>query len=424
MLKLDPQKEATHLSKVAETKGAYFMRMFDVRWNDLEPEKGKFDWTITDLGMQFANREEIYFLSIVWPYANWDQDTCHSGARYESERPGEKGGNLKVGKPCDIAAYKNFLSKAVERYDGDGIDDMLGLKYPVKYWEIMNEPEMQGGATGGMGEELKFFVGTPQEYLEILKASYETIKVADHKAKVLHAGMAGMRQSFQEFWSPIYQEAAYYFDIANMHTINTDTKRDDLYLIKFKKYLAKFSIANKPIWITETQYGELQKAPSDIREFNQLMARSTVFSLAQGADKLFYIENWLFWNGMQDLKEKGEKPEEAKKDFGPKFQKIDPDDPTQKTYLNLIDKVNSFDHPEILKEEYRENESDFDGASSLIGQYKFVKGDHVVYALWGKAEIPSEIFGRVKVTDIYGNAKEIEANDIDLTSDVIFVEKL
>ena len=28
----------------------------------------------------------------------------------------------------------------VERYDGDGVDDMPGLEIPVKHWEIDNEP--------------------------------------------------------------------------------------------------------------------------------------------------------------------------------------------------------------------------------------------------------------------------------------------
>jgi len=428
-LKLDPAKEATYLSKVGDTKGAYFVRMFDVRWNDLEPEKGQFNWEMTDLAAKLAGEEDIYYLSIIWPYVNWDQDTCHTGARYESERDPEKGGKLKVGKPCDMEAYKSFLTKAVERYDGDGVDDMPGLKIPVKYWEVLNEPEMQGGSTGGMGEELKFFVGTPEEYLDILKASYEVIKAADPDAKVLHAGMAGVQQSFQEFWSPIYKEAANYFDIANVHTINTDTKRDDLYMIKFKKYLEKYGVKDRPIWITEVQYGELQEEPKDIEEFNQLIARSTVFALALGADKLFYIENWLTWGkakipeqeGAGKEKIQGEKDEKA---AGPQLMETDPNDPTQKTYLNLVQKINSFGSIETIKEEYKENPADNEGASSTIGQYKFVKGDSTIYVLWGKADLPPEISGRVKITDIYGDVEEIDASEIKLTGDVIFVEKM
>ncbi|MCI4626498.1 MAG: hypothetical protein L3V56_11125 [Candidatus Magnetoovum sp. WYHC-5] len=41
----------------------------------------------------------------------------------------------------DVAdMYVKFVQKTVERYDGDGVDDMPGLKNPVKYWQVENEP--------------------------------------------------------------------------------------------------------------------------------------------------------------------------------------------------------------------------------------------------------------------------------------------
>ena len=74
-------------------------------------------------------------------------------------------------KPNDMKAYKEFVRRIVERYDRDGIDDMPGLKYPIKYWTILNDPGDQ-------------FMGTGKEYAEVLRASYEAIKEADPKAKV------------------------------------------------------------------------------------------------------------------------------------------------------------------------------------------------------------------------------------------------
>src|SRR4030042_3948802 len=190
---LDSQKEATHLSKVAMAKGVYWMRGAPFIWNEIEKEKGKFSWTTTDDavigGKDNYFTGAVYHIAMIWPYANWDQKTCHSGDRYKATgHLKEAGAELLIGKPCNMARYTDFLTKVVERYDGDGTDDAEGLEIPIKYWEIMNEPEMQGGGIGGAGEELKFFVGTSQEYLSILKASYETIKKADPEAKVAHAG--------------------------------------------------------------------------------------------------------------------------------------------------------------------------------------------------------------------------------------------
>ncbi len=430
-LELDPQKAATHLSKVAETKNAYWMRGgFDLFWNEIEPEKGEFDWSSTDKKVKALNKNQVYVIPIVKPFANWDQDTCHPEKKYEADYDPQKGGKVKVGAPCDMIAYAEFLEKAIERYDGDGQDDMPGLTIPVKYWEIMNEPSMQGGTTGGVGEELKFFVGTSQEYFEILKTSYQTIKKADSEAKVLPAGMAGMQQNFQDFWKPIFAAGAGdYFDIANIHTINTDEKREDLYIIKFKKFLEQYGLEDKPIFVTELQYGELTEPPEDLAGLEKLIVKSSVFGLAMGADKLFYIENWLFWQegGFTIQDEKKDEKEDEKDKEKEDIHKVSPEaleSSTHKVYLNLVDKINNFDKIEKIKEEYVENASDFDGATCTLGQYKFISGSNAVYVLWGEAEVPTEITGKIKVTDIYGDSQQIQAENLTLDDQPVFVEIL
>ena len=430
-LKLDPKKEATQISKVAGTEDAYFVRGLDIVWNSIEPEEGKFDWKEADERLGDSDMGEIYYLSIIWPYANWDQKTCHEGEKYKATGHLKRGGeDLYMGAPCDMNKYSSFIEKVVERYDGDGTDDMPDLKKPIKYWEVLNEPSMQGGSLGGAGEDLKFFVGTSQEYFNILKASYESIKKADSESQVLHAGMAGMQEEFVEFWTPVFElGAGDYFDIANIHSISTTEKTEDLFLVSFKTFLESFGIKDKPIWVTEAQYGDLQDEPKNKTEFEKLMARSVVFSLTQGADKIFMIENWIFWDNKEFLappkeKEEGVDYQEDKKD---KKEKPKPDltnNTTHKVYLNLVNMVNIFNSVEIIKEEYTQGKRKGDGSTSVIGQYKFINGESVIYVLWGNAELPSKITGTVKVTDIYGDAQEIDASGIKLSDTPIFVEKI
>ena len=426
-LELDPKKAATHLSKVADTENAYWMRGgFDLFWNEVEPEKGELDWSPTDEKVKALNQNQVYVIPIVKPFANWDQDTCHPESKYEADYDPQKGGKVKVGAPCDMTAYAEFLEKAIERYDGDGQDDMPGLTIPIKYWEIMNEPSMQGGSTGGVGEELKFFVGTSQEYLDILKTSYETIKKADPEAKVLHAGMAGMQQNFQDFWKPIFAAGAgNYFDIANIHTINTDEKRNDMYVIKFRKFLEQYELQDKPIFVTEVQFGELTETPTDLASFEKLIVKSSVFAMTMGADKLFYIDNWLFWQegGFSIIQEKEDEKKNEKEDM----HKLNPEalnGSTHKVYLNLVDKINQFEKIEKIKKEYVENQSDSDGATSNIGQYKFISGSKIVYVLWGGGNLPAEIKGKIKVTDIYGETQQTQAGNLTLRDEPVFVEIL
>jgi hypothetical protein len=310
-----------------------------------------------------------------------------------------------------MEAYVAFLGRAVERYDGDGKNDMPGLTIPIKYWEIMNEPSMQGGSTGGLGEELKFFVGTSAEYLEILKASYQAIKEADPEAVVMHAGMAGVQEDFRDFWTPVFAAGGgNYTDVYNIHTISTDARREDLYVIKFERFLEQFGLEEKPIWITEVQYGELAKRPDDLKALEVLMVKSTAFSLALGADKLFYIENWLHWGEGWE-----KEPKETER-------RPDPTSSTHRVYLNLVNKLGSFTKLETLREDYVENPNDHDGATSKVGQYQFTTPSGVVYVLWGKAPLPVEIKGRVTVTDIYGEKSVLDAKDLLLTSTPVFAE--
>ena len=421
---LDPQKEATHLSKVAGTKSAYWMRGMPIIWDEIEKKQGGFDWTVADDAIiggkdkYFAG--DVYHIAMIWPFANWDQDACHHGKKYLATGHLKKGGeDLKMGAPCDMKAYANFLTKVVERYDGDGIDDAAGLEIPIKYWEVMNEPEMQGGGIGGAGEDLKFFVGTSQEYLSILKTSYETIKKVDPEAKVAHAGMAGMQKNFQDFWDPVFAGGGgNYFDIANIHTINTDERREDMYVLKFQRYLEKFGIKDKPIWVTEVQFGELMEGPKDLTSFENTFVRSSIFALAHGADKLFFIENWTTWDDKNAFKP----PEERDGKKGPP-PKIDlSESSTHQVYLNLVDKINNFEKVEKIEEKYTVGKGDWQGATSQLGQYKFINGDEVVYVLWGEASVPSEISGKIKVTDIYGKSTVIDAKNLSLTDSPVFVE--
>ncbi len=382
------QLEKSHFSAVGKVQKANWIR-FWVLWENVEKEKGKYDFSFVDAMVRNFQRDNRILLLTIFPFAKWDQDSCH-GEEYLGTFPVPWGEvKIKVGKPCNMSAYASFLSKLVERYDGDGIDDMPGLRYPVKYWEIMNEPAMQGDEPN-----LKFFYGTPEEYLEILKVSYETIKQADPEAKVLMAGMAGMQQSFVQFWDKIMSEAKDYFDIANIHSISTTSEREDLFLFKFKEFLKKHGAKDKEIWITEVQYGELFSAPKDLQSVEKLLVRSTVFALANGASKIFHVGNWH------------------------EFWKVES---TQRVYETLVSKIDYFDRVEILKQEY---ERTFEGVRTKIGQYKFVTGNRTVFVLWGNAKLPQEIKGKVRVTDIYGNEKAMQASEIALSNEPIYVELL
>lgn len=67
------------------------------------------------------------------------------------------------------------------------------------------------------------------------------------------------------------------------------------------------------------------------------------------------------------------------------------------------------------------NPRDCDGATSIIGHYAFKVGNNTIYVLWG-GEIPKEISGKVKITDIYGNVRIADSSEIILSDTPIYLE--
>jgi len=77
-------------------------------------------------------------------------------------------------KPEFTEHYRRWVSAIVERYDGDGIDDMPGLKSPVRYYEI--------------GSEFSSYEPEPvAEYLAMLEVAYRAAKQANPDSLVMHA---------------------------------------------------------------------------------------------------------------------------------------------------------------------------------------------------------------------------------------------
>ena len=89
---------------------------------------------------------------------------------------GEQKGRIMPSLPKDLEGYKRFVKEVVERYDGDGKEDMPGLEYPVKYWLIEDEPMWR-----------MYFNGTGSDYAVVLDAAYEAVKSADPGANVICA---------------------------------------------------------------------------------------------------------------------------------------------------------------------------------------------------------------------------------------------
>ena len=207
-------------------------------WNQIENEKGKFTWEEADKYVVYAQEHNQTILATIWPHANWEQKTCK---RKKAKSPFGKRFTKYLSKPCSMDDYKNFLIKLVDRYDGDGSNDMPGLIKPIKYWDIMNEPEFK-----------MFFKGSKEDFVETFNFSSKVIKEKQADAVIVMAGAAGMFPENKSYWKSVLPKIKDHFDIANIHHISGPEGQCDkeLWVDEFVTLLKSVDI-DKPIWLTE-----------------------------------------------------------------------------------------------------------------------------------------------------------------------------
>ncbi|MCB0130455.1 MAG: hypothetical protein KDD78_06390 [Caldilineaceae bacterium] len=142
----------------------------EIGWSQVEPtnrEPADFNWTAPDrvVGAVYAKRYNMIATLNFAP--EWASSATNG--------PIDK---------VDISEFVEFVSAVVERYDGDGIDDMRGSPV-VEYFEFYNEPDrvVTTDERSGWGED-------PQAYARMLAAVYPAVKAANPDAKVLLGGIA------------------------------------------------------------------------------------------------------------------------------------------------------------------------------------------------------------------------------------------
>ena len=207
-------------------------------WNHIEKEKGNFTWDEADKHVLYSQEHNQTILATIWPHANWEQKSCK---RKKARSPFGKKFTKYLSKPCSMDDYKTFLLKLVDRYDGDGNNDMPGLTKPIKYWDVMNEPEFK-----------MFFKGSKEDFVEIFNFSSKVIKEKQPDSVIVMAGAAGMFPENKKYWKSVLPKIKDNFDIANIHHISgPDGKCDkELWVDEFAALLKSLDI-NKPIWLTE-----------------------------------------------------------------------------------------------------------------------------------------------------------------------------
>ncbi len=273
-------------------------------WGDMQSKKNSsYDWDEMDELVEWYQDRGYNLLITIWPFATWDQKNRDNAADCKVSSKDIFAGELSLYRcnPNNWKKYRTWVKAMVERYDGDGKDDMDGLLYGIKYWEVMNEPDLtmeleESGAQKDGGDEeeeddstnnLDFYAQSSEAYFKLLKKTSTAIKASDPKAKVVIAGAAGGHDTYMDFWDDLFDahpKAKQYFDIGNVHCVNGGDYYKNYNVKVYNRMLRRHNM-NKNIWVTEAD-----SMIHDTKEENYTETRaSTRRAFNSGATKIFNV---------------------------------------------------------------------------------------------------------------------------------------
>ncbi|MBI3922598.1 MAG: hypothetical protein HY318_14340 [Armatimonadetes bacterium] len=159
--------------------GARWWRTPPVLWESVEPTRGQYQFDRLDATLRLTHDAGIIPVVPLVCDSSWGAP--RRADESDSEQPGEgeeSPARVAISRsrfPTDVNAWQSFVTQLVERYDGDGQEDMPGLKLSVRYWQLGREiPE-------GWSD-------TPFRLIDFLQITSEALRKADPEAVILLPG--------------------------------------------------------------------------------------------------------------------------------------------------------------------------------------------------------------------------------------------
>jgi hypothetical protein len=270
------------LMMLTQDAGTSWVRSWFVRWDDIEPEQGRFDFAEADA--QLDRLERLGFnvqFCLGDPTSEW-ASTAPTGM---SESTGAEAESRRVWwLPKDMALYEGYVAALMERY---------GER--VEYWEILNEPV---DAKGGEGCNLDM----AHNYLRFVQAARDAAERTHAQAEIMGAGLGYLKgmDDVAPVLGAIYILSEHRYPGLQPPEAFQAGLRGAVETMRAKG-------AVHPIWLTEYGlYADDDPDPTTLTsqflihagEDSEMLAavatvKHEVVALANGVDKVFFhIGNW------------------------------------------------------------------------------------------------------------------------------------
>ena len=281
---------SARLLGLAKKAGVTWYRDWSLKWQHIEPAKGRFRWEVGDAQIDRVLGEGLHVLPLLPPFPSAD---------WSSEAPeglptkGYPGVRLRQAwgpkDPRDLAA---FIGQAVDRYKGR-----------LHVWEFLNEPiytdyALPADRTGKYGGKQY----APADYVALLDVAAAAMRKADPACKVIGGIGSGPLQLTREL---LEAGALKHLDILNLH-MYPGARRPEAFdgeMAELETLMDRHG-GRKPIWITEFSYYGADRLPrrpffrlgnswseqrllESERQCADFTVRYFLIMLAHGAQKVF-----------------------------------------------------------------------------------------------------------------------------------------
>ena len=244
-------------------------------WDQLEPQRGQYDWSSTDRRMAAAAQAGTDVLALVVRAPRW---ASGSGDPFVPPR-----------SPADLAG---FFSAAIARYGPQGAfwaENPALPRRPIRTWQVWNEPNIA-----------QYFRAQPfaRPYARLLKASARAIRAADRGATVVMAGLANF--SWRDLAKAYTAGVRPWFDAAAVHPFS-GRPSNSLKIARLNRAaMDRAGDRRKPMWLTELTWSSAKGKKArltkgwETTEAGQAQRLRQAYGLFLGARRALRLQR-IFW---------------------------------------------------------------------------------------------------------------------------------
>ena len=185
----------------------------DIKWQYIEeqaPNGGShdYDWSTLDEAVlrweEAGARSVMFHLAPASPWGVQDSRAIAEGVfGLDCDQvPGNCEDLPANPTPEHWEDWEAWVTALCERYDGDGVDDVDGLQHAHLEFELLNE-----------AQNLFFFVGTSEDYQELLQHTRTALDACNPQAELIHYGLTFNGHSHggvtdEELWQRVEETTA------------------------------------------------------------------------------------------------------------------------------------------------------------------------------------------------------------------------